>query len=105
MRSRRARLALLGAGALAAAIPALAMQPESLLPPGFGDPKAPPPPDKQQPQPTPTPALPAPDGTPPAPSPVPPPAAEDVEPVTAEETTDSAIEDLTLLPPAPAAAK
>ncbi|HEX8256912.1 MAG TPA: hypothetical protein VF589_04715, partial [Allosphingosinicella sp.] len=72
MKPWRSKLFLLGgAAALALAIPALGQEaPESLLPPGFGDPAGPPPPPQQQ---APPPGTPAPSATPGAPAgPVPP---------------------------------
>jgi hypothetical protein len=72
MKPWRSKLLLLGgAAALALAIPALGQEaPESLLPPGFGEPDAPPPPPQQQ---TPPPGTPAPSATPGGPAgPVPP---------------------------------
>jgi hypothetical protein len=85
----------------AAVIPAVAQPPESLLPPGFGDPK-PQPPATEQPKatPEPTPATPPPGGPgenqPPAPR-----TAEQVERLPIEDATDSAITDLEALPPQP----
>lgn len=92
MLSRRARSLLLACGVCAAVVPAVALG--GALPPGFGDPtpqpKAPPP------APTPPPTIVQPeDETPNVP----------VRPVRPEpqvqETTDSALEDLEMLPPPP----
>lgn len=97
MLSRRARNLLLAVGVLAATIPAVAQQPESLLPPGFGDPKAQPPPD-EQPKATPesaaTPTIPEAANGQQA-------AAERVERLPIEEATDSALTDLEALPAQP----
>lgn len=100
MQSRRANRLLIAGIALAATLPALASTPESLLPPGFGDPKA-------TPTPTPAPTTPAP--TAPTPPEAPPgfgppsetnprPITERARPLAPSETTDSAIEDLVVLP-------
>jgi hypothetical protein len=102
MLSRKARILLLAGGVLAAAIPAIAQQPESLLPPGFGDPK-PSPPTPEQPKATPQPTPTTPD-TPPGfeQQPTrPPPAAEGVDRLPIEESTDSALTDLEALPTQP----
>jgi hypothetical protein len=99
MISPRARTLLLTVGLLGAVVPALASQPESLLPPGFGDPKAPPPPTEQ-------PKVPPP-ATPPV-TPPPPPAGIVVSPgdpgqrpIRVQETEDSALTDLEALPTQP----
>jgi hypothetical protein len=92
MKPWRARLLLLAGGAaLAFAIPAAGQRdkgPESLLPPGFGEP---PPPAPREPAPDSPPAAPSPSG-PAAPSPSPPPAR--AAPLAVE---DSAAEDLEAL--------
>jgi len=104
MLSPRARTLLLTAGLCAAILPAVAQPPDTGLPPGFGDPKAQPPPT-----PPPPPATPS---TPPDPTPLPPgfgeqtpppppPAASRTERMPIEETTDSALTDLEMLPPPP----
>ena len=94
MLSRRAKSLLLACGVCAAVLPAVAVHAGGTLPPGFGDPgaapKAPPPPT------TPTPTTVRPETE----TPVVP-----VRPVRPEpqvqETTDSALTDLEMLPPAP----
>lgn len=98
MRSRRARHRLVAGGVLAAALPALAAAAAGVLPPGFGDP-TPVPPPTQQPQPT---SNTAPDRAQPPPGfgdPDDGPPVERVRPVEAQETVDSALEDLEALPP------
>ena len=97
MLSRRAKRLLFAGGLLAAALPALAASQESLLPPGFGDPKDLPPPveNKVEPTPTPTPL------TPPGFDEPPQSADEPVRPIRREDTQDSALEDLEALPPPP----
>jgi hypothetical protein len=101
MLSRRARLLLLAGGVCAAILPAVAQPPDSGLPPGFGDPKAAPPPTPVPPTVTPT-----------TPEPTPTPVEEGEEAPTrrvvdrsermpVEETTDSALTDLEMLPPPP----
>lgn len=98
MLSRRARVLLLAGGVCAAIIPAVVGPADAALPPGFGDPKAP-----KAPPPTPTPPT-TPDPTvtpPPAPAPTPPPPTTPVERLPIEETRDSALTDLELLPPPP----
>lgn len=98
MLSLRAKRLLLTAGLIGAAIPALAgATQESLLPPGFGDPKSQPPTEnKTEPTPTPTPIVP-PGFEPPSN------AAEPTRPLTREDTEDSALKDLEALPPPPPA--
>ena len=98
MPSLRAKRLLLTAGLVGAAIPALAgATQESLLPPGFGDPKAQPPAEnKTDPSPTPTPIVP-PGFDPPSN------ASEPVRPLTPQDTEDSALKDLEALPPPPPA--
>ncbi len=94
MLSRRAKSLLLACGVCAAVLPAVAVSAGGELPPGFGDPgaqpKAPPPPT------TPTPTTVRPENE----TPVVP-----VRPVRPEaqvqETTDSALTDLEMLPPPP----
>jgi hypothetical protein len=104
MRSPRAKSWLIAGGVLAAALPALAAASAvSVLPPGFGDPVPPPPPPPTQPEPTPDPGVTDPAEPPPGfgepdqPSPRRP--AERIRPVEAQETVDSAVEDLEALPP------
>jgi len=105
MLSRRTRLILLAGGVCAAILPAVAGQPD-VLPPGFGDPKAapPPPPPPTTPDPVPTPNQPI---APPGfgePTPPPSPSRPEVDPgdrLPIEETTDSGLADLELLPPPP----
>ncbi len=98
MLSLRAKRLLIAGGLIGAAIPALAAATqESLLPPGFGDPKSQPPVEnKTEPAPTPTPIVPP--GFEP-----PPEAAEPARPLTRENTEDSALRDLEALPPPPPA--
>jgi hypothetical protein len=103
MLSRRARTLLLTFGLLGAVVPAIAQNPQSLLPPGFGDPKSQPPPA--------TPKAPPPAPTPPSATPTPPPpppgivvspgdpTAQSARPQQAE---DSALTDLEALPAQPA---
>jgi hypothetical protein len=104
MLSRRTRLLLLAGGVCAAVLPAVAQPPESGLPPGFGDPKPAPPPTPTPPT-TVTPTVPDPNVVPPGfgeePTPTPPRATTRVERMPIEETTDSALTDLELLPPPP----
>jgi hypothetical protein len=104
MLSRRTRLLLLAGGVCAAVLPAVAQPPESGLPPGFGDPKPAPPPTPTPPT-TVTPTIPDPNVVPPGfgeePTPTPPRATTRVERMPIEETTDSALTDLELLPPPP----
>jgi hypothetical protein len=102
MLSRRARNLLLAGGVFAAVLPAVAQPPESILPPGFGDPK-PQPPAPKQPEATPEPTTVTPD-TPPGfgeSGPVRPRPAERVERLPIEEATDSSLADLEALPPPP----
>jgi hypothetical protein len=92
-------LALGGVAALAAAIPAIgqnAQSPESLLPPGFGDPKALPPPVQPT---TPTPA--APSAAPPSARPAAPAAPRSLEGLEGiiENASDEDLEALANLPP------
>ncbi|HEY0324567.1 MAG TPA: hypothetical protein VGC46_01140 [Allosphingosinicella sp.] len=98
MLSQRAKRLLISAGLVGAAIPALAgATQESLLPPGFGDPKSQPPAEnKTEPNPTPTPLVP-PGFDPPSN------ASEPVRPLRPQDTEDSALKDLEALPPAPPA--
>jgi hypothetical protein len=101
MLSRRARILLLAGGVVAAILPAVAQPPESGLPPGFGDPKAPPPPTPTPP--TVTPTTPDPTVTPPTPTEQTPraPVVDRSDRLPIEETRDSALTDLELLPPPP----
>jgi hypothetical protein len=98
MLSQRAKRLLLTAGLVGAAIPALAgATQESLLPPGFGDPRSQPPSEnKAEPAPTPTPIVPPGFETPSN-------EAEPARPLTREDTEDSALKDLEALPPPPPA--
>jgi len=105
MLSRRARLILLAGGVCAAILPAVASQPDA-LPPGFGDPKAPPPPPPPPtatPDPVTTPADPNPPGfgDPGAPPPPARPVIDRSDRLPVEETRDSGLTDLELLPPPP----
>jgi hypothetical protein len=103
MKPWRSRFALLaGAAAIAIAIPAFSQEaPESLLPPGFGEPAPPTPPAPQEPGATPAP------GTPPAPAPgtAPPPLEGDQPPLETTVIENAAAEDLEALealePPPP----
>jgi hypothetical protein len=101
MLSRRARFLLLAGGVCAAILPAVAQPPDSGLPPGFGDPKAQPTPTPTPP--TVTPATPDPTLTPTDPGEqTPTPTVIDrSDRLPIEETTDSALTDLELLPPPP----
>ncbi len=98
MLSRRAKRLLIAGGLVGAAIPAIAAATqESLLPPGFGDPKSQPPVEnKAEPSPTPTPIVP-PGFDPPSNS------SQPVRPLAPEDTEDSALRDLEALPPPPPA--
>lgn len=102
MRSRRLRTLLLAGGVFAAVLPAVAQPPESILPPGFGDPKAQPP-TPEQPKATPDPTPATPPGPPGFGEPATPTPAEPVERLPIEESTDSALADLEALPPPPPA--
>jgi hypothetical protein len=101
MRSLHAKHWLIAGGVLVAALPALAIAPGPALPPGFGDP-VPVPPPTQQPPPPPTVPTPDIEDEPPAfgePQPAPRRTVERARPVEAQETVDSAVEDLEALPP------
>ena len=98
MPSLRAKRLLITAGLVGAAIPALAgATQESLLPPGFGDPKTQPPAENKT-EPTPTPTTIVPPGFDPQSN-----ASEPVRPLRPQDTEDSALKDLEALPPAPPA--
>jgi len=104
MLSPRIRLLLLAGGVCAAILPAVAGQPDA-LPPGFGDPKAPPPtpPPPTTPDPVTPPVAPTPPGfgdpgTPPPPTA---PVIDRSDRLPIEETRDSGLADLELLPPPP----
>lgn len=95
MRFLRARALLLAGGAIAAALPALAV---SALPPGFGDPTAQPPPPPVQ-QPTAPPLTTPPPGFGDPANNVVDTSPEPTRPLREQVTTDSALEDLEALPP------
>lgn len=103
MLSRRGKRLLLTMGLLGAVAPAVAYQPQSILPPGFGDNKVPPPtaqPKAPPPAPTPPPSPTAP-RAPPPPGIVVSPGDPGAQP-TRQQAENSAQADLEALPPQPA---